>query len=314
MPQAKENVRIDAGTFQEALASLTQTMVQKVFREGIAQCGWPSCVSDDITMILRYSLSVYRLLFYLNADVRRQDDPDWHVEYGVTAMSLVRSLIDCLYNVTLILQNPAEKGPAYRKSGLRRVLNDLNEDHQAHLGEPEWDAWFNERRPVVEQLIRNSGFTLDDVEKQPSWQTLGAYINTKQHGGVLSDHQAFLKTFTHLGWRQYSALSHGAYEAFAGTLGHVPIGAYYMSDFMPHDSRPKVDESYELFVSTHIGRAATVLLCIITELQAYCRFDGANINERIRKIWDALTPLFEAKELYDGRYSQLMLERRILRQ
>src|SRR5258707_13479380 len=123
MPQAKENGRIDAGTFQEPLASLAQTMVQKVFREGIAQCGWPSCVSDDITMILRYSLSVYRLLFYLNADVRRKDDPDWHVEYGVTPIPLVRSLIDCLYNVTSILLNPAGKGPGYRKSGLRKGLH-----------------------------------------------------------------------------------------------------------------------------------------------------------------------------------------------
>ena len=110
-----------------------------------------------------------------------------------------------------------------------------------------------------------------------------------------------------------SALSHGAYEAFAGTLGYLPVGAYYVRDFMPHDVRPKVDESYDLLISTHIGRAATVSLCLITELQAYCGFDGANINERICRIWDALLPLFEAKELYDGRYSRLMADKGISR-
>jgi hypothetical protein len=54
-----------------------------------------------------------------------------------------------------------------------------------------------------------------------------------------------------------------------------------------------------------------VLLCLITELQAHCRFDGARINERICKVWEALLPLFEAKELYDGRYLKLMQEKGI---
>jgi hypothetical protein len=45
--------------------------------------------------------------------------------YGIAAMPLVRSLIDCLYNVTAILQNPAEQGAAYRKSGIKRTLIDL---------------------------------------------------------------------------------------------------------------------------------------------------------------------------------------------
>jgi hypothetical protein len=168
------------------------------------------------------------------------------------------------------------------------------------------------RRALVDRLIRMSGFTLDDVMKQRPWPTLGAYILPKRPGAVLTEHQEFLRTFTYLGWRQYSALSHGAYEAFSGTLGHVPVGAYYVTDFLPHETRPKVEESYELFVSTHIGRAATVLLCLITELQAYCLFDEANINERICNVWEALLPLFEAKELYDGRYRKLMADKGIL--
>jgi hypothetical protein len=227
-------------------------------------------------------------------------------------MSLVRSLIDCLYNVTAILQSPADKGPAYRKSGLRKILNDLDEDHQRYSGQPEWESYVEQRRVPVGLLIRMSGFTLDDVMTQPPWPTLGTYISTKQAGGILSEHQQFLKTFTHLAWRQYSALSHGAYEAFAGTLGNIPVGAYYVGDFLPHADRPKVDESYDLFISTHIGRAATVLLCLITELQAHCRFEGANINERICRVWEALLPLFDAKELYDGRYSKVMAEKGIL--
>ncbi len=313
MQDTSKAVRVDAKTFQKPIARLADVMVEKAFREGAARCGWPACVSEDVPMMLRYSMSLYNLLFYLNADVTRANDTGWRVHYGVSALSLIRSLIDCLYNVTTILQSPADKGPGYRKSGLKKILKDLEEDRQRYSERPEWQEYVKERRGPVERLIQMSGFTLDEVFKASDWLTLGKYMNQKQPGGVLTEHQEFLKTFTLRNWRQYSALSHGAYEAFAGTLGQVPVGAYYVTDFLPHADRPKVNKSYDLLISTHIGRAATVLLCLITEIQAYCRFDGASINDRICTMWEVLLPLFEANELYEGRYAKLMADHGIAR-
>lgn len=309
MQKGDDRVRVDAKTFQEPLALLTETMVQKVHREGTKHAGLPGSVSDDFSVLLRYSVSVYRLLYYLNADARRANDEHWRLEYGTSAMSLVRSLIDCLYNVTAILQDPIQKGPEYRKSGLRKMLDDLDDDERDYSGDPKWDAYVIERRKLVEFLIRTSGFTLDEVRQAAQWRTFGRYISERQPGGALTDHQKFLKRFAHMHWRQYSALSHGTYEAFAGFLGDVPVGAYYLKDFLSHEDRPKIDETYDIFLSTQLGRAATVLLCTITEIQAYCRFDGANINIRIWQIWQALVPLFYAKELYDSRYRELMADR-----
>ena len=164
----------------------------------------------------------------------------------------------------------------------------------------------------MQLLIRMSGFTEDEVTGQEMWPTLGRYISSKGGaGGILTEHQEFLKNFTHLQWRQYSALSHGAFEGFMGFLGPLPVGAYYASDSFPHEYRPRIEASYDILVSAHLGRAATVLLCLITELQAHCRFEGANINERIHNIWKTLPPLFEANELYEERYAKLMEERGI---
>jgi hypothetical protein len=147
---------------------------------------------------------------------------------------------------------------------------------------------------------------VEEDSAAPTWQTLGAYLNSGS-----SPNRQFLKTFTHLEWRQYSALSHGAYEAFIGHLGDLPVGAYYFIDFLQHADRPKVEATYDLFMSKHIRRAATVLLSLITEIQAHCLFDSANINERICSIWLALIPLFESKEIYDARYDRLMREKAI---
>ena len=79
-------------------------MVQKVFREGASHLSGPAYAGEDISMMLRYSLSIYHLLFYLNADERRNGDCYWRVSYGVTSLPLIRSLIDCLYNL-----NPARR-------------------------------------------------------------------------------------------------------------------------------------------------------------------------------------------------------------
>jgi hypothetical protein len=238
MSDTKPPVRIDAKSFQEPLAWLAETIFEKVFREGVSWVGWPQYVSEDISMMPRYSRSIYNLLFYLNADERRKNDLGWRMHYGVTAMSLVRSLIDCLYNVIAILEDPVGKGAAYRKSGIKRTLDDLEADRQAYAGQREWGEWVNSRRGPVELLIRMSGFTLDDVMKQPMWPTLGTYLRPKS-GVALSDNQRFLKTFTHLEWRQYSALSHGAYEASLGRLGTCLSGRILYKIFSPMMTDPR---------------------------------------------------------------------------
>lgn len=313
MKSRARRVLVNAKDFQEDLAGLAETIVNQVFTEGVQKGGWSIFVSQDIAVILNYALSVYRLLLYINADSHRAE-PEWRTDYGATGMVLVRSLIDCLYNVTAILQNPAKVWPVYRKSGFKKVLTDLDELQQRYAGQRKWSSYVAGRRKVVKFQLRQSGFTLAEIKamkKQDLWPTLGAYALQPRKGGTFTAHQQFLQKFTYADWRQYSALSHGAFEAFAGLLGDMPVGSYYAEKLLPHELRPKIEESYGSFLSMHMARAATVLLCLITELQAYCRFVGHKINERICKIWETLMPMFATKELHDGRYKKLMAERGI---
>ena len=89
-------------------------------------------------------------------------------------------------------------------------------------------------------------------------------------------------------------------------------GIYYISDSLTHEQREDFEKHNPRMLFMHITRAAAILLCIATELQAYFRFDGARINERICEVWDVLMPAFEVKELYDERYRQLMEEKRLI--
>jgi hypothetical protein len=72
-----------------------------------------------------------------------------------------------------------------------------------------------------------------------------------------------------------------------------------------------VDNAVVVMIATHIARMAGILLCTLTEVQAYCMFDGAHINRRLHEIWNALIVVPEVKELYDERYAQLMMEKGI---
>jgi hypothetical protein len=185
------------------------------------------------------------------------------------------------------------------------VSGKLDEHEVKYGGSPKWDAWIKKNRDGYDFLIRECGLTMAEVLAQPSWPTLGRYVSNKQPGGTTTPHQDFLKTFTYNAWREYSAMAHGAFE------GLMKVGMYYTTDSMPHDDRPKIDAVYPRIMFVHIARAAAILLCIITELQAHFHFDGARINERIHQMWNALMPVFEVKELYNDRYSQLMKDERI---
>jgi hypothetical protein len=102
-------------------------------------------------------------------------------------------------------------------------------------------------------------------------------------------------------------MAHGAFE------GLMDTGLYYIMDSFLPEERAKVDEVHPFKFSTHITQAAGVLISVVTELQAYFRFDdaGARINERIHEVWNALLPTFTVKELYDERYLQLMKDKGI---
>ncbi|ABF42955.1 hypothetical protein Acid345_3955 [Candidatus Koribacter versatilis Ellin345] len=300
-------VHLDASTFQKPLGQLAEVLAQKLHREAPKLLPAPTFVAVDLFVLMRKAMRTYDLLFYLNADERRNSDCYWRSAYSVLALSLIRTMIDCLYNITTILQAPAANGALFRKSGFQKSLRALDDEEQRYGGQPKWDEYIARGRSMIDLGLRESGFTLAEINSQKwAWHTLGQYLSYKP-GGRTTAHQDFLRTFAYGNWREYSAMSHSTFE------GLMPTAMYYVADTAPHDNREMIEQRFELVLFMHIGRAAGLLLCIITELQAHFKFDddGARINERIHEMWDALMPVFEIKELYDGHYRQRMKARGI---
>jgi hypothetical protein len=304
-PQPQKPI-LDARTFQTPLRDLATTVAYKVDREGREHIPVPAYVTGDIFILMRQTMYTYDLLFFINADERRQKDPDYRVAYSPVSLPLIRCMIDCLYNVTVILTNPGLKGYEFRASGYRTMLASFDEDGRRYGGDPKWDEWIARMRAFTLTQLKGDGFTEAEVRTAKPWKTLGAYLRVKK-GAPLTEHQEFLKKLTYGFWREYSGMAHGAFE------GLLPTAAFYITKEIPHDLRPTVDTMLDNTISLHLPRMSAILLSMITEIQAYFRFDGARINERIYQIWDALMHAPEVKELYDERYKPLMEERGITR-
>jgi uncharacterized protein Usg len=299
-------IDIEPSEFQFPLAKLALTMSLKVEREGASLCSVPAYVAEDIGVLLRISNETMNLLFYINADERVKNDCTFKPIYTITSLPLVRNMIDHLYNITLILEDPINRGRQFRLSGLKKRQKNLDADEKRYGSRPEWASWIAESRAKLLLNMRGLGITQAEVDSQPDWMTLGKYLNQKGSGGSLTDHQRFLESFMYGRWREYSALAHGGPEAL------LDFGRYFLYNEQPFDDRPTIDNELERGRDLHMTRASVILLATITEIQAFFHFKDANIDSRLHGVWNAVMELMEAKELYDGRYANLMKDKSIL--
>jgi hypothetical protein len=177
---------IDAATFQKPLGQLAETLAQKVKREAPSLLPSHPFIATDLHVMVRQAMNTYDLLFYVNADERRDGDCYWRPAYTMVMLPLIRGMIDCLYNITAILQDPKENGSWFRKSGFRKALKDLDEDEAKYAGSPKWDAWIQKNRDGYDLQMRVCGLTKAEVLTQSSWPTLGAYVSSKRLGGTIT--------------------------------------------------------------------------------------------------------------------------------
>jgi hypothetical protein len=299
----KELTGINARTFQAQLATLADTLAFKVEREA-SKTMKPVFAAVDIFVMLRQSLSIYNLIFFVNADETRKSG-SWRVGYSVAILPLIRCMIDCLYNVTVILAYPAEAFH-FREIGYKWALQGLDDDAARYGGDPTWDDYIARLRNGIQYGMGLDGITPEEVNAATIWPTLSRYL--KPDGKPLTQHQEFLKKLTFGFWQEYSGMAHATFN------GLMPIAMFYTPDKIQHEDRDRFyNVNVEQMIATHVVRAAGVLLCMLTEVQAHFRFDGARINVRLHEVWDALLTVPEIKELYDGRYAEVMREKNITR-
>ena len=288
---------IDASKFSQPLSDLAIALTHKVEREGPGTMGLSS-VPVDISIILRQLNQTYNLIRFINADDTRFGLVGYHQPYSFVSLPLVRTMIDGLYNCTALLYVPS-RAHTFRISGYFRIREAIRTDEAKYAHDPAWKVSLDMARANLQQGMRADGFTDADLDDRVNeWPLLGKYLGTKPD----TPHRQMLRKLTLGFWKEYSSISHASYD---GLINIFPMIA---TDRLQHENRPTVDEAVDRHIAMHFGRAAGVLLCLLTEIQHYFRFDGAHIDKRLGELWGALIPMLEVRELYDFRFRSLLKE------
>jgi len=95
----------------------------------------------------------------------------------------------------------------------------------------------------------------------------------------LTPHQQFLTKLTLGFWQEYSGIAHATFQ------GLIATAICYTTDKVMPEEETKFDDAVETMLFTSMVRFAAIPLCILTEVQAHCRFGGTRINERLHEVW-----------------------------
>ena len=289
---------IDAGKFGQQVTDLAKTLCLKVEREGPSRFT-DSAVPVDVSMILRQLMWTYNLIRWINADDTRFGNVGYLHPYSFVCLPLVRTMIDGFYNCTALLADPS-KSRTFRISGYYRKREALREDENRYSGDPLWEKDLTVRRQLIQDGMRADGYTHSDLDdKKNKWPLLAQYLDMKPD----TPHKQLLKKMTLGFWKEYSSISHASFD------GLVDLFPFVATDSLPHDKRDMVrDDVVHRYLAMHFGRTAGILLCLLTEIQHFFSFDGADIDKRLTQIWSAMAPVYEVRELFDFRYKELLKE------
>jgi hypothetical protein len=291
---------LDAGTFQQPLIDVTRIVTNKVERDGQTVCP-SSSLTTDVGVILRQLQETYNLICWVNADDIRFGVVGYRTPYSFVILPLVRTMIDGFYNATAMLDDPT-RALKFRISGYYRKREALHADEARYGTDPSWQADFSHRRKALAEGMRADRITDADLDdKGNRWPLLSEYLRVTS-ADPDTPHKQLLRHLTLGFWREYSAISHSSFDALAD------LYPFIATDRLPHEVRSQAQTAALRHITMHIGRAGGLLLCLLTELQQFFKFNDFEIDRRLRRVWSAMIPLYEVRELYDFRYGRILRE------
>jgi hypothetical protein len=257
---------IDASKFSTQLAELATTLTYKVEREGTRTFA-NSSIPPDTGIVLRQLTQTFNLLRFINGDETRFGNSAYRPSYSFVALPLVRTMIDGFYNCTAMLDDPS-RSRAFRVSGYYRVRESLQDDEARYSHDALWKQYLAERRQVFERGMRAESLSDADLnDRSNRWPLLAEYLRLEPD----TLHKQMLRKLTLGFWKEYSSISHASFDGLASLFPFIA------EDQIPYDNRAGLEDATDRHITMHFGRAAGILLCLLTEIQHFFKFRAFSI-------------------------------------
>jgi len=249
---------------------------------------WPRSLpmDDGLPFLLRTHVlaahNTYRTIVHLAADdpLRENRRP----EYVLSTAPLIRTLVDGLFTVVALLDDPATRVDQFFKGGWNEIRQQYERFRDAYAADPDWVAWLEDFAEYIEAGKETLGLTPEDQVnlKRLSWPTPGQLLRDK----ALSDPaRHFLQYMNDWYYKELSADAHLSLPGLA------------------RRSLPLLEKTsdFDRERSTAVFTGLTAGMSILSEVHQSARWP--DIGPRLEYIWTMLEQYWhDAAQVYRLRY------------
>lgn len=283
---SKEPEPIDFNLINQPLEQIYNRTISKLDKEDRE----PKSFYFILKGLLTNSFQTYKAIRKLVAT-----DP----KYPAQAHILGRSLIDTLFTIVALVENPHENSKKYEKAGYRIAYEEVKQYNARFSNDLNWQDWLKEREKSLESFAKLLGLSTEEKNNPVStieyWpnphQLLKTSKSSKPIISLSSDKWRFLDEVRK--WR-YGELSDWSHMGWGG----MAMGVFAtMPEHHWHPGKFESDADYN---------GILFLLMILSEIEACCSYGEV---QNLCYAWTILNSYFEeAKEYYNFRYDNLLEE------
>jgi hypothetical protein len=269
--------------FNEPIQGIYRTIRDRLQKEEPDPQGFHSFLHTFLTTALETHKAVVRLI-----------DQTESKQFSFQAMVLIRTMVDSLFTVLALKEDPAKYSRAFDLAGYRATWERHQRETARYGNNPEWKDPLEEQQKFLD--FRASRLQLSDHEKNnpqhfSRWPTPGTML--KPRGGIqfpFSDQER--KFLTDVDTWHYGDLS---------SYGHVQWGGMALSVYAADREVQWVPHMLESRVAIE---SLLFLLMLLSEVEAIKKY---GTNQDLKYLWVLLGDVFsDAKEYYDMRYQELL--------
>ena len=223
----------------------------------------------------------------------------WQPEFAFAVPPLARTLLDSLFNIIYMFDEPAQNVHWFLANGWTDQVKEHKRLHGTYGKDPMWATWFETSAAEIKQMEEEL-VTLTPAERarpeKPAkgwWPNPGAMLRqgleaTKQ------DRNHFLGYLNDWFYRELSGDSHLSLSGLLHRGGH----------FLPLAEGINRNQLLGLARSKFILNSLTLYVALLSEISVELSLDRE--KAKLREIWTKLVPHRQAEGLFKQRYEKVL--------
>lgn len=283
------------GAISPEFENLLTATINKVDREWPAKwLGYPGA-AYIVESCARVTQNTHLTIRYLCATEPVR--PERKVEFGLSAIPIVRSLVDTVFLLVFLFEDLPARTSWYLKGGWREQAEELGRYSAAYGADPDWTEWLTGFTTMLDQAKSLAGVSPTEaanLKTLPYWPIPSGMLKS---GKLTASDQKFLEHLNDWFYRSFSSYSHLSLPGLVMRSAGL---------------RPVQDEEAERVRLWQLDKARSdavamellMSLAIMSEIDAACLL---GLHTRLRYIWGVLNGFYGiSRDLYRLRYDHLL--------